>query len=120
MDKVVVQKIQEYLQNMDDFLIEKAPEVVRQALRYEKMSTWAHFVAVSLIIGALLWIVYCCWMYPKLDKYGSRETECVLGMFIPWAVLPLLLIDSWYCIDRLIKIYTAPKYFLLQLTDSLG
>ena len=109
----------QYLQNTKDFVLEQAPDVLQQALRYEKVSTWFSITTSAMLLVVAFATAWYFWKHPNLDKYGSREFPSILGVVIPLCVfMPLL--GSFYCsVDRIIKIYVAPKYFLISLIMNL-
>ena len=109
----------EYMQSTKDFVLEQAPDVIRQALQYEKISTYVGAALVTLSLTAVIFIAYYFWKHPVLDKYGSREFGSFLGVLIPLCVTPLLVGQFFFLIDKLIKIHIAPKYFLINLIINL-
>jgi hypothetical protein len=115
MKEDIVEKLLEYLQNTQDFVLEQVPQVIQQALRYEKISAYM----VAIIMSALLLaaaIIFCYfWKNPSLDVHGCRKISSVMGMYIPGAISAIVFIQLCVSIDRLIEIYIAPKYFLIQL-----
>jgi len=74
---------------------------------------------VATFLVAALGMIYYFWKNPALDQYGSRTIPSVLGLLIPLMVL-LPLITQFFCsVDKIIKIYVAPKYFLIDLILNL-
>jgi hypothetical protein len=78
----VLEKLINYLQNTEDFILEQVPETIYQVLRYEKTAYYisAFLMLTLLIIG--LYIGYHFWKHPTLDKYGSREIGSFMGTLI--------------------------------------
>jgi small-conductance mechanosensitive channel len=119
MKEEVVEKILEYLNETQDFVLEQLPQVIQQALRYEKVAAFVLATLMLVLLTLAIFVFYYSLQHPGLDKYGSRSTASVLGMFLPGALSAFLFIQFCVSADRLIKIYLAPKYFLIQLILSM-
>jgi len=115
MQEQIVQKILEYLEQTEDFFLEQAPEVILQALRYEQIISILGAVIFLLLASGTVVVGYHFWVNPKIDQYGSRDFISSMGVMIPCIVSPLLVVQLCISIDKLIKVYFAPKFFLLQL-----
>ena len=111
----ILQKLLEYLQNTEDFVLEQVPELVQQALKYEKISSYLNSGLMILLLNIAIYLGYYFWKHPVLDKYGSREFGSILCTLIPCIASLLFFIQLCYSVDTLIKIYIAPKYFLICL-----
>lgn len=115
----ILEKLLFYLQNTGDFILEQAPDVVQQALRYEKIS--AYFS--SAVLFALLTIALCVGIYnlknPKLTKYDDWQFQTLISVVIPAMALAPLLFGLYAEIDKIIKLTIAPKYYLIQLFMNL-
>jgi hypothetical protein len=119
MNEKILQKLLDYLQNTEDFVLEEVPEIIQQALKYEKISSHLNAGLMIILLSLAITIGYHFWKYPTLDKYGSREMGSFLGAFIPLIIAPLFFVQFCYSIDKLVKIYIAPKYFLITLVSSI-
>ena len=119
MKEQITEKLMQYLKNSEDFLLEQAPDVIRQALKYETISAYvtSSLMLCFLILSCVVWIYN--WKNPALDKHGSREIHSFMLIFIPLMSAPMFFVQLCSSIDDLIKIYTAPKYYLIQLVLSL-
>lgn len=109
----ILQKLLEYLQNTEDFVLEQVPEIIQQVLRYEIISTY-------MGAGILLFIIILCiglniylWKYSE-DTIKNTITSSIIYP-ISSIALPFLFIQFCCLIDKLVKIYIAPKYFLIDL-----
>jgi hypothetical protein len=115
MKEQVVQKILEYMAQTEDFVLEQLPDVNLQALRYERITAaLGSFLMAVLFFGAVF-VAHYFWGNPRIDKNVSREIGSSFGVMIPCMISPVLLVQLCLFVDRLIKIYAAPKYFLVQL-----
>ena len=115
MKEQIVQTILEYLERTEDFLLEQAPEVILQALRYEQIVSVLGAVLFLLLVLGTVVVGYHFWANPKFDQHGSRDFISSIGVMVPCIVSPLLAVQLCVFGDKLIKIYFAPKFFLLQL-----
>lgn len=115
MNNEFTQKLLEYLQRTEDFALEQLPDIFLQALRYHKISAWLSiFLMIVVISGLICLMVYFC-KYPTLDSYGHRD---FVSFYIPFMVPFIALacfVSLCISVDRLIKIYVAPKYYLISL-----
>lgn len=113
------QKIVEYIEGTKDFLLEQTPEVVQQAVRFEKISA----ITIAVLMFILLLAAIACFMYfwknPVLDKYDSRDMVSFLGMLLPGCICPLFFISLCYKIEILMKICISPKYFIIEIFKAL-
>lgn len=114
----MIQKLIEYMESSKDFLLEQSPELIQQALRYEKASAYFSSALMAILLCAAVSIGYYFWKNPTLDKYGSREMGSFLGAFIPLIITPMFFVQLCYSVDKLLKLYIAPKYFLITLISS--
>lgn len=119
MQEQLIQKILDYLEQTEDFVLEQAPDVILQVLRYERITSILGAIFLCVLFFVALIAGYYFWKYPTVDKYGSRETSSVMGVMIPCVFLPFLLIQVCLTVDKLIKLYTAPKFFLIELFLSM-
>jgi hypothetical protein len=115
MNEEITKKLLEYIDKTGDFLLEQAPEVLQQALKYHYYSSLIY--SVFFIIGFLfsISIGYYFYFYPNLDEYGNRDLASIL--LPPYSLIGIFatLASLCYEIDKLMKITLAPKYFLINL-----
>lgn len=115
MKQEILEKLLEYLNETQDFVLEQVPQVIQQAIRYEKISAILIGSLMLLLLLVAGFVFFHAWRYPNFDSHGSRATSSVASMLISGMPSPILFVQLCYSIDRLIKIYLAPKYFLIQL-----
>lgn len=114
MNEKIVEALLKYMNETKDFILSESPELIREILEYEK---YLCIFCLSIFIPILLicmFFIFFNWMYPSLDKYGSISSKSFLGMMIPGVISLIsfgILIDAY---TGLIKIRTAPKYFIIQ------
>jgi hypothetical protein len=119
MKEEVIAKLMDYLQRTEDFALQEIPEVITQALRYEKINGWATASLMMVLILCLSVTAFLFYKFPSLDKYGDRTFLSEWGMFLPLIVVPIFFVQLCMSVDKLIKIYCAPKYYLIELIRSL-
>lgn len=115
MKEQVIEKLLEYMQRSEDFLLEQVPDVLQQALRYQIISNWVGAIVTGLL--AIVAVVVACyfWRNPKLDEYGSWTMDTLFFVMVPLLLLLPLAATCYGAIDNLIKLYMAPKYYLVQM-----
>ena len=92
---------------------------MQQALKYEIVSSYLRVVIMILLISLATCVAYYFWKNRSLDKFGSMEVSSFLGIFIPCLATPAFFLQLCYLIDKLLKIYIAPKFFLIGLVSSM-
>jgi hypothetical protein len=113
------EKLFGYVEDTKDFVLEQAPEIVQQVLQYEKTSAYLTSFLMLGLMAVAISFGYHFWKYPTLDKYGSREFLSFMVPIISLMVIAPLFIQFCIDIDKLMKIYIAPKYFLIELLLSV-
>lgn len=115
MDEKIKEKILNYLENTKDFVLDQAPDIIQQALRYHYINALFGIITCFFILVILISVSYYSYSHPKLTQYGSWETSTFVFCFFPFIVcIPIF--GAFLCdIDKFIKITTAPKYFLITL-----
>lgn len=108
-------KLAEHLEGTKEFVMEQAPDVIQQALRYEKIAARNSAIFMIGVVVVALGVAYYFGKHPSLDKYGSRDLFSSIGIFIPLVLTIPSLFQIYSSIDRSIKISVAPKYFLTEL-----
>lgn len=115
MQEQIIQKILGYLQATEDFVLENLPEVIQQTLKYEKISTLLSAFLMLCLFSGTVSIAFYFWKKPTLDKYGFNDMASIMGVIMPLAFAPLFFAQCCSSVDKLVKIYITPKYFLIEL-----
>jgi hypothetical protein len=108
------EKLLEYLETTKDFVIAQSPSLLQETMNYHKISNF--ILATVCLIGIFVcaYIAYYNYMYPTIDKYDNVSlVNCMAGLFSCVGLLPCIGIFI-ASVDHLIKIYVAPKYFLIE------
>lgn len=119
MQDKLIDKLVEYLQNSQDFMLEQMPEIIRQALTYEKMSAYftAGLMLLLFVIGVSTAIYI--WKRPKLESDGRWSGPSIFALLVSLMFSPMFFVTLCINIDKLLKIYIAPKYYLIQLFANM-
>lgn len=108
------ERIMEYLQKTEDFALREAPQLFSEILDY----TYKSNICGLAIFGTLVLIFSILFTYsilnPYFDKYGSREISNIMTIFFSGLIGFYCFIFVLSCVDDLIKITYAPRYFLIQ------
>ena len=111
----ILEKLLEYLQNTQDFVLKETPEVIQEALRYHYLSNAISCFVYSVLIISLISIFYYSYTHAILDKYEHRDMLSTMICGMTPIFLIILGISLFHYSDNLIKICCAPKYFLIEL-----
>jgi len=115
----VWQYLIEYIEHTKDFMLEQAPEVIQEVLRYEKIAASLNAITMVILLIVALGAANYFWKHPEFDKYGSRDCISTFGILIPLVAVVPCFVQLFLSIDKLIKIGVAPKYFLMSLILSM-
>lgn len=115
MKEQILQKLIEYLQSTQDFVLQQTPEVIQQALRYHYLSNLIGCIICSFLIIFLIILFYYTYMNPTNDKYDNRDMLSFMICVMSPIFTLISCISLFHYSDNLIKISCAPKYFLLEL-----
>jgi hypothetical protein len=111
----ILEKLLEYLQSTQDFVLKESPEVIQQALRYHYLSNVILLISCCVAIVLLSCVFYYFYTHPNLDKHESRDMLSTIGCAMSPFFIIMLTASFLHYSDNLIKISYAPKYFLIQL-----
>lgn len=107
----IAQKLLDYLDATKDLVLEQAPDIFQQIIRYETISTIYGIVIFSTILLGIICASIYMYRNPSGDKYsGYNLTRCM----IPIIFIPIFFIQLLFSVDALIKIKVAPKYYIIQ------
>jgi hypothetical protein len=119
MTEELINKLFEYLQKTETFILEQAPDFIRQLLTYKRIGTIVSAISLFAIGTVLLIFVIYCIFNPWLDKYGDRSIGSQLCCFLPLFLVFICYGQVLYDILFLIKLYMAPKVYLLEYFRNL-
>lgn len=114
MKEEITQKILSYIDGTKDFVLAELPEVIQQALKYEKISAIFWVVLLSIFIPFLITFAYYSYKHPILTKYDNWEAISCIKVVIPCFLLIPATVGYIANILDLIKICVAPKYYLIS------
>lgn|SRR5574338_702828 len=109
MENEILQKLLIYLENTKDFILAECPDIFQQIIRYEKICA----IIGLCVIGSLVLIGSIYFLYAFFNSKGEIMNKCPF-IILPIFLIPALLLCSLECINTLIKLNVAPKYFLIE------
>lgn len=114
MEEQVWQHLIDYLEKVENFTSEQLPDLIFQILTYEKIMAITSIVVATLVIFMLARIGYTYWKDPKRDSFGCRTGEAFIGIWVSCSLSFILIGLLCSSVTSLIKLYVAPKFYLLQ------
>ncbi len=119
MTEELINKLFEYLQRTEVFILDQAPDFIQQLLRYKKITAVIDVTILSVVVlGALAFSMYNIYN-PTIDKHGDRSTGSQFCCFMPIIVAFMFFAPLLGEIADLMKIHIAPKVYLLEYFKSL-
>lgn len=116
----VIKKLIDYIDGSKDFLLDQAPQIFKEMIKYEYLISILETVLFIILLSATLYILYVSFTNPARDKYDSRSYENLLGIIIPLMLIIPLILGFWNAMTTAIQIKMAPKYFLLEKVLEKG
>lgn len=121
MNKGVENQLIELLQSVNDikdFTIEQAPDVVQQLLTYSLVSSLLYVVVNSIII-VLAYMSATKWSDQAPDLYGDWSMSKVLSYSLGSVAGAIALAGMFVNVVKICKITLAPKLFVLEYASKL-
>jgi hypothetical protein len=115
MKEEVINQLIEYMEQSKDFILQEAPDIIREMFLYEKISAWCGFIFCVFCFFSCISVFIYSWYYPSLDNYGCLKTETFMPRLFSTVLSFLAFIGLISNLDTLIKIYFAPKYFIIKI-----
>jgi hypothetical protein len=115
MNEKLCDQILEYMKSTGDFVIKEMPEVIQQALTYHwytnllGLSIYMSLFTISM--GILIYFL----THIELTQFGDWSTFSCGSCLISGMISFVLFMAICCCADNLIKISSAPKYFIISL-----
>lgn len=110
----VIKKLIDYIDGSKDFLLDQAPQMFKEMIKYEYLVSILEAIFFLILISSAIYILYLSITNPARDKYDSRSYENLLGIVIPSILIVPLILGFWNGMTTAIQIKMAPKYFLLE------
>lgn len=118
MDEMYI-KIFQYLESSKEFVLSEAPSLAQETLRYHWSLNLISLFASLLVAFSLL--SFSIWVYrnPTLESYGARDLFSVFGVVFPSLFSIVAFIICFDSARAFIKIYLAPKLFLIHCFSEI-
>ena len=103
-----------------DFAIEQAPEVIQQLLLWKGIHSFVEWFFIGVVMGVLNWWVLKKKELPYLSGKDGCSDNWEFGPILIINVLCAFLSLAWlFGSNDWLKIWVAPKLFLLEYAASL-
>lgn len=115
-----IKKMIEWVESSSSFIQGQIPDYIEQLLRYKMISTWLNvgILLIALIVSLSLWI-FCLCKSSNYEKSYIISTPLALGCFMPAVIGFALFMGMISEIHDLIRLYIAPKVYVLNHLTSL-
>jgi len=114
MNQELVQKIIEYLEKSECFILSQAPDFIQQLMNYESLSCIIGMSVCGIIISLAVFISVFSICNPRKDEHGFRTLGSTYLCFMPLIASCMFILPIYNYASMLIKINVAPKVFLLE------
>lgn len=113
MDSEISKKIIEYLDQTRDFVLEQAPELCRQIMRFDKIAAYLGSIVLLIIAGIAIYfsIKFAGQHY---ERSYERPVFHMPVWFATIIFIPIAFFQICSNISDLIQMEVAPKYYLLK------
>lgn len=114
MNEKIADELLKYMNDSKDFLIQECPEVFSQIISYERsLCIFCLCIFLPLFLMCLGVFIYY-WKNPEYESWGSLTLRTLFPMFICGGLSFISFIFCFEAFTGLMKINTAPKYFIIQ------
>lgn len=114
MNEKLIDELLNYMERTKDFITQECPELILEILKYHKILNFCNItIFLPILIISLIVFIYF-WKFPYVDKYDCTSTGTLISMMISGFSSVFCFIILIQSVEALIKIYTAPKYFIIH------
>ncbi len=102
-----------------DFVIEQAPPVVSELLKYEMVESLLA-IALSFLLIGILFLSTFKWCDQERDEWDDwkKQKGVVFFLFITSAIILTFVVILSFC--KILKILIAPKVFIIEYVAALN
>lgn len=120
MNEENIKKMIDWVENSSSFIQGEIPDYINQLLRYTTICAWFNIgiLSILIVISTSMWI-WCLYKHSTYDQGWNVPTPIVMGCFFPGIAIALMGIGVISEIHDLIKLYIAPKVYILKHLTSL-
>ena len=100
---------------------EQIPEVLKQLLVWNfTFSFLIWFSATAIIVGYIIWMLTKFrWWFKNQRSTTTEQDAAVTAVTIIWGIITFIMIFVFWCNLDWLKIWVAPKLYLLEYAASL-
>jgi hypothetical protein len=110
---MIEEKLIEYLEHTKDFVLEQAPELFKEILKFDTIAAYlGSFICLSIMTLGM--IISLKFHNVKYEKSYDRPSHHIVVWMITFGLTPFLFIQTMCNISDIIQIKIAPKYYLLE------
>lgn len=115
MKEEILNELLLYMNETKDFILQQSPEVIQQMFLYYKINNWIGVAFGSLLSAIALGVFIYSWIKPVYDEpYKDLSLLTFLCRVASTVVLLICFVTTVESVDGLIKLYFAPKFFIIQ------
>lgn len=114
LSREVWQKVIEWLDSTKEFVIDQAPVLIQETLRYYHLSIIFGIVILSIIFLSSLAFFLYHFFHPIYEEYNFMSGKTIVSLLFGGLISLISFVILFCIIDDAIKIHVAPKYFLIQ------
>lgn len=113
MSETIEKKLLEYIEHTKDFVLEQAPELFKEILKFDTISA---YLGSLVCLSVMLTGIFLSLKFYKIpcEKSYDRPTLHMITWIGTAVLLPILLIQTMSNVSDIIQIKIAPKYYLLK------
>lgn len=100
---------------------EQIPEVLKQLLIWNfTFSFLIWFSATAIIVGYVIWMLTKFrWWFKNQRSTTTEQDAAVTALTVIWGIITFIMIFVFWCNLDWLKIWVAPKLYLLEYAASL-
>jgi hypothetical protein len=100
---------------------EQIPEVLKQLLIWNfTFSFLIWFSATAIIVGYVIWMLTKFrWWFKNQRSTTTEQDTAVTALTVIWGIITFIMIFVFWCNLDWLKIWVAPKLYLLEYAASL-
>ncbi|QSJ04001.1 hypothetical protein KNV79_gp25 [Salmonella phage vB_SalP_TR2] len=100
---------------------EQIPEVLKQLLIWNfTFSFLIWFSATAIIVGYIIWMLTKFrWWFKNQRSTTTEQDAAVIALTVIWGIITFIMIFVFWCNLDWLKIWVAPKLYLLEYAASL-
>jgi hypothetical protein len=118
MEQKLAEELIVWLQSSRQFITKQSPEVIQELIRWAWVSNIVQLMLAMVFVAVTVALILKGVQASKKDPYDyeSRAVFLLMASGLPGIISLIMICDS---VSTLIKVYTAPKLYVLQQLSHL-